>query len=149
MNWRKKECRSRERCDCLERMPSLVRDPVEGPDAAFLAVDQSGLAQQFQMVTDRRLILVELVGDVADTQRLPLLREQVEHAQACGIGEYLQAPGERDRLRKRQAGCGRRGAAGIIFVPDPQRPEMGLSLRLCSRSHSHIITDPLMDVNGF
>lgn len=59
------------------------------------------------MVADRWLAQVELLGNLADTQRAALLDQQIKHAQSCLVGQRLEALGQRDhprffrRLRKR------------------------------------------------
>ncbi len=59
---------------------ALIRCPIVRPDAALLAVDQTCLAQEPQVMADRWLVNGKLLGDVADTQRLSLLGEQIKHA---------------------------------------------------------------------
>jgi hypothetical protein len=46
------------------------------------------------MVTDRWLPLLELCGEVAHTQRIVLLHEQVEEPQAGWIGQRFESVGQ-------------------------------------------------------
>jgi hypothetical protein len=74
-------------------LPTSIRYPVVRPDAAFLAIYEASLSQNPQVVADCGLMLIELRRDIADTERLSLLREQVEHTQPGRIGQRFQLLG--------------------------------------------------------
>jgi hypothetical protein len=69
------------------------------------------------MVADGRLVLIEACRDVADADRLRLLCQQIEHAQARWVAEHLEALRQRSISCHRQARGGHLSAAGLILVP--------------------------------
>src|SRR4051794_11145679 len=81
---------------------SRLRRPIIRPDAPLLAVDEANLAQDTQVMADRRLALREMLVDLADTQRRALLRQQIEHAQPCRIGQRLESLRQCVRLARSQ-----------------------------------------------
>jgi hypothetical protein len=127
-----------------QALPAIVCRPVERPDAALRTVNKPGLAQQLEVMADGWLILLELRCDVADAERLRLLGQQIEQAQARWISQRLQASGKRLRSSGRQAGRDRRGAARLVLVPSGQRSVVGM----CLRVHATTIPNPLTFVNG-
>ena len=72
-------------------------------------------------MADRGLVLTELRREVADTQGLGLLRQQVGHAQPRRIAQRLEPIGQGRRLLLGEAGSLNRAAARIILVPDRER----------------------------
>src|SRR5579859_659427 len=74
----------------------FLRCPEIRPNAAFLAVDEASGAQQLEMVADRRLPLWQKRRKLADAERLGILNEKLQHAQACRISQRLEPAGQRD-----------------------------------------------------
>ena len=132
MNSEKKEralCLPRRR-DRRQPLRPSRSSPVKRPNAALLAVNQSGGAQQLEVMTDRGLILLELWRDVADTQRLRLLDQEIEHAQARRVGERLEPPDERLCFVQGEPWGRSRRAAGSVLSPGWQ-----MAMR-CWRAHA-------------
>ena len=82
--------------------------------AAPLGDDEADVTQHLEVVGDRRLAEREVIGDVADADWLLAHGQQVENADAGGIGQGLEPGGVRLGLRFRDRGCAGRRAAGLI-----------------------------------
>ena len=65
-------------------------EAIVHPGAAPLGRDQTGLAQQPQMVRDRRLGQVESGFDVTHAEGSVGASQEVDHLEACGIAERLE-----------------------------------------------------------
>ena len=66
-------------------------------------MDELRLAQNAEVVADGWLVKIELGSDVADTHRLRLVRQQVEHTQPRWVCQRLQPICQRHRLSSIQA----------------------------------------------
>ena len=68
-------------------------DAIVHERAPPLRDDKAHLTQDFQVVRDRWLAQRKVIGDVADTDGFLACREEVEDANASGIGEGLEPGG--------------------------------------------------------
>lgn len=143
----------RERCERLKVPPPRLGNPVERPNPPFLTVDQAGIAQPLQVMANGGLVLLKLIGDIANTEWLRLLRQQIKHPQPRGIGEDLQSGGECRRPSARQTRSPCRRAARLVLVPVRQWSQINLWLwlgtcTLFAGAHARIVANQSMFVNG-
>src|SRR6476660_4852039 len=93
-----------------ERFHSLGNEPVEGKGASPVRdLDQAGLAQDLQVMRDRRLREAERV-ELADARGIPV-RQPVDDREPRRVGERLEAHREAlelVRLERRGAGAAAR-----------------------------------------
>src|SRR5438067_1411272 len=71
----------------------VMAEPVVGPDAVLLAVDQARLLEPGHVVRDRRLAQLEVRGEVADADRRFRLPEGRDHRQPSRIGKRFHQAG--------------------------------------------------------
>src|SRR2546430_16691883 len=71
----------------------VMAEPVVGPDAVLLAVDQARLLEPGHVVRDRRLAQLEVRGEVAYADGRFRLPEGRDHRQPGWIGERLHEAG--------------------------------------------------------
>ena len=89
-------------------------DAVVHERAPPLGDDEAHVAQDLQVVRDRRLAQREVIGDVADTDRFLACRQEVEDADAGRIGEGLEPGGVGLGIGSVDRRRTRRGAAGLL-----------------------------------
>ena len=84
----------------------VLIDAVVHEGAAALGDDEAHVAQHLQVVGDGRLAEREVIGDVADADRLVTGGQQIEDADAGRIGQGLEPGGVRLRLGlRRRSAC--------------------------------------------
>src|SRR5256885_8613880 len=71
----------------------VMAEPVVGPDAVLLAVDQARLLEPGPVVRDRRLAQLEVRGEVADADRRFRLPEGRDYRQPSWIGKRFHEAG--------------------------------------------------------
>ena len=77
--------------DVPERRERLGHDPVVGPAAAALALDETRVEEDLEVVADGRLAEAERPGEVADACLAVRLRlDQAQQPQARRVGDRLQ-----------------------------------------------------------
>ena len=84
--------------DAAKRREPVIIHGVVSPDASSGDGDKAGLAQDFEVMADRRLGDVEAGSDIADADRIVLSRNESKDLQACGITERVE---DRDELGPR------------------------------------------------